>query len=147
MKSDLTWKNAMIAREKGKYKYVLDVDMAGPSPDFRALLSTNALVFKATLYASEWYVDRIQPWLHYVPVQQDYADLYDALLFFGGDVSGEGAHDALAQRMGTAGREWVRRYWREEDATAYMFRLWLEYARVMDPNRDNKFYRLPPDAT
>jgi len=145
IRDELRWTEVMGAREKGQYKYVLDVDNVGPSQDFRALMSTNALVFRSTLFAAEWYADRIQPWLHYVPVQLDYSDLYDALLFFGGDVSGEGAHDRLAREMGTAGREWVRRYWRGEDATAYMFRLWLEYARVMDPDRDNNYYRLPPD--
>lgn len=30
--------------------------------------------------------DRIEPWVHYVPVQADYSDVYDALIFFrGGD--------------------------------------------------------------
>jgi len=30
---------------------------------------------------AEWWTDRIQPWVHYVPVQVDYSDLYDALRF------------------------------------------------------------------
>ena len=30
---------------------------------------------------AEWWTDRIQPWVHYVPIQMDYSDLYDALSF------------------------------------------------------------------
>jgi hypothetical protein len=28
------------------------------------------------------YADRVQPWLHYVPVKADLTDLYDVLTFF-----------------------------------------------------------------
>lgn len=34
-----------------------------------------------------------------------------------------------------AGREWAAKHWRFADMEAYMFRLYLEYARVM--NRDD----------
>lgn len=29
----------------------------------------------------EWYNQRIQPWVHYVPVKLDYSDLIDSLTF------------------------------------------------------------------
>lgn len=115
---------------------------------------------KATLFP-EWYTDRVEPWVHYVPVQNDYSDLYDSLLFFAGDVSGKGAHDAMAKKIGLAGREWAHSFWRPEDVKAYMFRcvnmtfpaymllltirsnrLWLEYARVMDPNRKENLFNI-----
>ncbi|KLO20351.1 hypothetical protein SCHPADRAFT_816612 [Schizopora paradoxa] len=129
-------------QEMSKYKYFIDVDGNGWSSRFRRLMATNSLVFKSTLFA-EWYSDRIQPWVHYVPIQLDYSDLYDALLFFAGDMSGEGAHDEMAKRMGKQGREWVIDYWREKDMIAYYFRLWLEYARVMSPDRKNMNFNLP----
>lgn len=31
--------------------------------------------------AAEFWTDRVQPWVHYVPIQVDYSDIYDALLF------------------------------------------------------------------
>lgn len=68
------------------------------------------------------YLDRIQPWVHYVPIQLDYSDLYDALSFFSGDIWGDGEHDDLARKIALAGRQWVSKYWRKEDMVAYMFR-------------------------
>ena len=64
----------------------------------------------------------MQPWVHYVPVQLDYSDLVDSLVFFAGDMSGEGAHEEMAKKIAESGRDWVHAYWREEDVTAYMFR-------------------------
>ena len=81
----------------------------------------------------------------------DLSDLFDALLFFRGGLLGPGDggpdtdsgfvassahHEDLARRIATAGREWSLKYWRREDLTAYMFRLFLEYARVMSLDRE-----------
>lgn len=148
------------AAAAGKYKYLLDVDGNGWSARFRRLMSSHSLVFKASLYP-EWWLQRAQPWVHYVPVQLDYSDLSDSLVFFAGDMSGEGAHEDMARKIAEAGREWVHKYWREEDVTAYMFRydfllslfissliyissrLWLEYARVMSLDRNDMNFYLP----
>ncbi|KAJ7474737.1 glycosyl transferase family 90-domain-containing protein [Mycena latifolia] len=118
----------------GRYKYVLDVDGNGWSSRFKRLMNSGSLIFKATAYP-EWFTDRIAPWVHYVPIQNSYADLLDALVFFRGDPSGANAHDDMARRIAGAGREWSRRYWRKEDLVAYMYRLFLEYARVMSADR------------
>jgi len=102
-------------------------------------MTTNALVFKSTVYP-EWYVpsphltpscanlnphrftDRLAPWVHYVPIQVNYSDLYDALVFFRGDLAGRGAHEKLAAKIAREGREWSLNFWREEDMVAYLFR-------------------------
>lgn len=68
------------------------------------------------------FADRIQPWVHYVPIAYDYSDLYDAFVFFRGDISGAGNHDELAKKIALAGSKWAATFWRPEDATAYMFR-------------------------
>ena len=31
--------------------------------------------------AAEWWLDRIQAWVHYVPIKVDYSDLYDTLAY------------------------------------------------------------------
>jgi hypothetical protein len=67
-------------------------------------------------------MDRIAPWVHYVPVQIDLSDLHDILLFFRGGLDGKGAHEEMARKMASAGREWSKKFWRREDLTAYMFR-------------------------
>lgn len=68
------------------------------------------------------FTERIQPWVHYIPVKIDLSDLYDSLTFFRGDLYGEGAHEELASKIALAGRHWTKKFWREEDITAYMFR-------------------------
>lgn len=82
---------------------------------------SNSLIFKSTIYP-EWFQERIQPWVHYVPVQIDLSDLYDSLTFFRGDLNGDGGHEDLAAKIALAGREWSKSFWRQEDLTAYMFR-------------------------
>jgi len=66
--------------------------------------------------------DRVEPWVHYVPIQLDLSDLHDALMFFRGNANGDGAHEELARRIALAGREWSKTYWRREDLVAYFFR-------------------------
>jgi len=96
-------------------------------------------VFKTTVYP-EWcaqisllhpstdqragtrFLDRVAPWVHYVPIQNDLSDLWDAFVFFRGDPAGNDGHDELAKKMAKAGREWSKTFWRKEDLTAYMFR-------------------------
>ncbi|KAJ7035198.1 glycosyl transferase family 90-domain-containing protein [Mycena alexandri] len=121
------WRRAHDLQTAARYKYVLDVDGNGWSSRFKRLMNSGSLIFKASTYP-EWFTDRLAPWVHYVPIQNSYTDLLDTLLFFR-------AHDERGARIAAAGREWSRRFWREEDLVAYNFRLFLEYARVMSTDR------------
>ncbi|KAG1871500.1 glycosyltransferase family 90 protein [Suillus subluteus] len=134
------WRKMQTLQEAGHYKYVFDIDGHGWSGRFKRLITSNALVFKNTIYP-EWFMDRVAPWVHYVPVQIDLSDLYDTFTFFRGGLDGEGAHEDLAKKIAAAGREWSQTYWRKEDLTAYTFRLLLEYARVSSLDRDAMTYK------
>jgi len=123
----------------GNYKFVLDVDGHGWSSRFKRLMVSRSLIFKSTVFP-EWYQERIAEWVHYIPVSLDYSDLYDSLTFFRGDLNGANAHDDLALKIAIAGRDWSKTFWRREDMTAYMFRLYLEYARVMSLDRNAMSY-------
>lgn len=61
-------------------------------------------------------------WLHYIPMQVDYSDMWDIMSFFRGGMNGEGAHDALGKEIAEAGKEWVRLCYRWADLEAYQFR-------------------------
>ncbi|KAJ9094050.1 hypothetical protein QFC21_006151 [Naganishia friedmannii] len=90
-------------------------------------------------------------WYAYVPSKMDYSDLYSILAFpasgsdlgafhfasFRGTPKGKGGHDEVARRIASNGQCWVEKTWRREDLQTYMFRLYLEFARVMSPDRDN----------
>ncbi|KAF7378029.1 SPX domain-containing protein [Mycena sanguinolenta] len=131
------WRKAHDLKTAARYKYVLDVDGNGWSSRFKRLMNSGSLIFKATTYP-EWFTDRLAPWVHYVLIQNSYSDLLDALVFFR-------AHDKAAERIAAAGREWSRRFWRKEDMVAYMYRLFLEYARVMSLDRDAMSFEMWPD--
>ncbi|KAF9450836.1 glycosyltransferase family 90 protein [Macrolepiota fuliginosa MF-IS2] len=118
------------------YKYVMDVDGNGWSSRFKRLVTSNSMIVKATVYR-EWWLDRIQPWVHYVPVKNDYSDVVDVMVFFAGEPGGgKGGNEELAKEIARAGKEWSLGFWRREDLTAYWFRLLLEYARVMSEERE-----------
>ncbi|GAA5985450.1 hypothetical protein JCM10908_006979 [Rhodotorula pacifica] len=123
--------------EMADNRYVMDVDGNAYSARFRSHLASNQVPFKSTIYP-EWYEGRIQPWVHYVPVRIDYADVYNLLAFFDGGMDEErtGNHDDLAEEIANAGAEWARKFWRDIDMQAYIFRLILEFARLTDPARE-----------
>ncbi|KAF9240419.1 glycosyl transferase family 90-domain-containing protein [Melanogaster broomeanus] len=135
--------------QEGRYKFIFDcartggrilttdvrdvqIDGNGWSSRFKRLITSNSLVFKATIYP-EWFMSRIAPWVHYVPIQISYTDLYDAVAFFR-------AHDDLAAHIAAAGKEWSQHFWRKEDMSAYLYRLLLEYARVSSLDRASMNY-------
>ncbi|KAI6096328.1 glycosyl transferase family 90-domain-containing protein [Pisolithus croceorrhizus] len=120
-------------KEEGRYKFILDVDGNGWSGRFKRLVTSNALILKASVYP-EWYTSRIAEWVHYVPIQVTYADLYDVIAFFRN-------HDEAAAKIAGAGKQWSQRSWRKEDMSAYLYRLLLEYARVMSVDRESMSYR------
>ncbi|EJT99491.1 hypothetical protein DACRYDRAFT_69191 [Dacryopinax primogenitus] len=131
------FRSYMPHTQQYKYKYLFDVDGNGRSVRFERLMRSRSLVLKASIFP-EWYSNRIQPWVHYVPVQLDLSDLYDILTFFRGDVGrgGEGAHDELARKIAYSGKAWAEAFWRKEDMVAYVWRLMLEYSRVGNDARE-----------
>ncbi|KAG8908008.1 F-actin-capping protein subunit alpha [Tulasnella sp. 403] len=95
------------------------------------------------------------------PVQHDYSDLYDVMAFFAGSPEGNSGHEDLAEKIGMRAAEFVRHYWRWEDMQIYvralmaspsemtgltvfpqMYRLLLEYARVINPDREAMSYKV-----
>ncbi|KAH7096656.1 hypothetical protein BKA62DRAFT_719054 [Auriculariales sp. MPI-PUGE-AT-0066] len=127
-----TMKGYVFPEQDKRYKYVLDVTW---SSRFRRLMARNSLVFKSTMYP-EWWLDRAMPWVHFVPVKYDYSDLYDTFVFFRGLPDGSIAgQDRLGERIATAGRDWVNKFWGPDDITAYTWRLYLEWVRLCSENR------------
>ena len=127
----------MGLEEQNQYRYLMDIDGNGWSGRFHRLLSTNSVVLKSTVFP-EWYQDQIVPWVHYVPVKVDYSDVYDIMAFFTGNPDGRGAHEGMAKRIGEQGKQFAKQHWRREDMAAYMFRLVLEYARLLHQDEDTE---------
>ncbi|KAK0934062.1 hypothetical protein LTR29_014378 [Friedmanniomyces endolithicus] len=117
------------------FKYLPDVDGNSYSGRFRAFLhDSGSVVLKATLY-DEWHDSRLMPWLHFVPFDNTYIDVYGILDFF---IAAEdnGVHDKLAERIAGEGRVWANKVLRRADMALYVWRLILEFARLCDDRRD-----------
>ncbi|GAA5910466.1 hypothetical protein JCM8208_004485 [Rhodotorula glutinis] len=130
--------------ESNTYKYMFDVDGNGWSGRFHRLMSMRSAVLKSTVFP-EWYQDRVQEWVHYIPVKVDYSDVYDIMAFFVGMPDGSGGHDSLGEKIGQAGKDWARDFWRYEDMAAYMYRLSLEYSRILHHDEGDVDYVEMPD--
>ncbi|KAI1855893.1 hypothetical protein JX265_011976 [Neoarthrinium moseri] len=119
--------------EQYNYKYLPDVDGNSFSARWRGFLLSSSCPLKSTIY-TEWHDDRLIPWLHFVPFDNSYMDIYAIMDYF---LNG---HDAQAQRIAQEGAEWAQKVLRREDMMLYTWRVLLEYARVVDPNRDRLGY-------
>ncbi|KID72237.1 Beta-1,2-xylosyltransferase 1 [Metarhizium brunneum] len=123
-------------KQQYRYKFLPDVDGNSFSARFRGFLRSTSLPLKATIYA-EWHDDRLIPWVHFVPFDNTFQDLYPLLDFFS-DTNGPG--DAAARFIAEQGQSWSERVLRREDMGLYVWRLLLEWARVCDENRHTLGY-------
>jgi hypothetical protein len=79
----------------------------------------------------EWHDEWLFPWVHYIPLSLEGEDWYESVRYFEQDAK------EAAERIAGESREWARRVLRKEDMEVWMFRLLLEYARVIDDARDS----------
>jgi len=68
--------------------------------------------------------------VHFVPFDNSYGDIYAIMDYF---LDGR---DKAAEIIATEGKKWVEQVYRREDMKLYVWRLLLEYARVVDDKRD-----------
>ncbi|OAQ72083.1 endoplasmic reticulum-resident kdel protein [Pochonia chlamydosporia 170] len=119
-----------------EYKFLPDVDGNSFSARFRGFLRSTSLPLKTTIYA-EWHDDRLAPWVHFVPFDNTYRDLYPLLDYFS-DNGGQG--DTAARFIAEQGQSWSEQVLRRDDMRLYVWRLLLEWARVCDENRHTLGY-------
>ncbi|WWD17085.1 beta-1,2-xylosyltransferase 1 [Kwoniella shandongensis] len=136
MEKEIEFAGKDSAERSNDFKYVFDTDGNAWSSRFPRLMAANNVVIKATVFP-EWNTKSLPEWYAYVPSKMDYSDLFSIMSFFRGTPSGKGGHDEVARRIALNGQCWVERTWRREDLQIYMFRLYLEYARLVSPDRDN----------
>ncbi|OAR00256.1 hypothetical protein LLEC1_06884 [Akanthomyces lecanii] len=124
-------KDAIDMQYSWNYRFLLDMDGNAFSGRFYSFLRSRSQVFKLALFR-EWHADWLRPWLHYVPLSMQGGDWLAAVHYHA--ATDEGA--AEADRMATESREWAGKTLRKVDMEAWFFRLLLEYARVIDDNRE-----------
>lgn len=116
--------------EAFKYTLTFDLDGNGHSGRFYRLLNSRSLPLKQTVFR-EWHDERLQPWLHYIPISLGMQDLPEVVRYLADEEEGRRVAAMLAER----GRQWSLRALRPIDQAIYVFRLMLELARLQDPDR------------
>jgi hypothetical protein len=116
------------------YKYLPDIDGNSFSGRYRGFLRSTSLPIKATIY-NEWHDSRLFPWVHFVPMDNTFIDIYGILDYFMG-YEGHGNHDEMAKRIAQEGKEWMELVGRKADMKIYVWRVLLEWARICDDNRE-----------
>lgn len=68
--------------ESLRYKYLLDIDGHSCSYSRMAwILASNSLLVKHQSNKIQWYYDRLEPYVHYLPIDSDFSDLDNKFLF------------------------------------------------------------------
>ncbi|KAH8903367.1 hypothetical protein BR93DRAFT_865817, partial [Coniochaeta sp. PMI_546] len=128
----------MRMKEQFGHKYLPDIDGNSFSGRYLGFLRSTSVPVKATLWR-EWHDSRLVAWKHFVPMDNRYGDWFGIMEYFLG-YEGEGGgvpgHDARAERIAVAGKEWAEKVLRKEDMQVYVLRLLMEYARVCDEKRE-----------
>ena len=60
------------------YKYILDIDGNASTWDATAWkLNSGSVIFKSDSNWEQWFYDEYKPWVHYVPVADDFSDIQE----------------------------------------------------------------------
>ncbi|MCJ1471907.1 capsule-associated protein CAP1 [Lambiella insularis] len=121
--------------EAWKARYLLDMDGNTFSGRFYAFMRSRSLPLKLA-YFREWHWGRLQPWVHFVPVSWQVREVPELVRYFEEEEEGT----EIAERVAETGREWVGRVLRTEDMEVWMFRLLLEFGRLVDDGRQEIGY-------
>ncbi|KAF4974728.1 hypothetical protein FZEAL_8398 [Fusarium zealandicum] len=136
-------------QEALEYRYVLLTDQDdGPSPDVLRTLRSNSVLLMSTIFQT-WYTERLTAWQHFVPIDTRYQGLHTTMSYFGGTHKRawlNGRDTAMKGRIKDArwiaqqGAKWAKDVLSERDMEVYLFRLLLEWARLVDDGRDEIGY-------
>lgn len=122
------------ANEAFRYRFLFDLDGNSFSGRFYGFLASHSVVLKQTLFR-EWHDERLFPWVHYVPVSLGLRELPEVMRYLALTESGA----KRAKEIAEGGRMWKLRALRTVDMGVYLYRLVLEYARLMDDTRDDAY--------
>lgn len=123
-------------QEHWRHRHLIDLDGAAFSGRFLPFLKSASLPYRAALFRT-WWEERVHPWQHFVPLDVRLNDLWSVIGYFGGKGDQEGE---LIARQGS---EWAKKALRKEDMRVYMFRLLLEWGRLVDDLREEVGYVIP----
>ncbi|XP_044715426.1 glycosyl transferase family 90 domain-containing protein [Hirsutella rhossiliensis] len=117
-----------------EYRHVLLTDEDdGPPSEMLRTIRSGSVPFISTIFRT-WYTERLVPWLHFVPVDLN-----------GRDTALRG-RPKDATWISRRGQKWAKQVLRKKDMEIYLFRLLLEWGRLIDDRRDEIGYRRSQDG-
>lgn len=127
-------------------RYILLTDEDdGPSQEILSTLLSGSLPFISTIFKT-WYSYRLTPWLHFVPIDPRYHALHSTLLYFVGTgnetkIGSVPGRQSDAEWIAQQGQRWAHKALGKKDMEIYLFRLLLEWGRLIDDKRDEIGFR------
>ncbi|GAB7341142.1 hypothetical protein MBLNU457_7444t2 [Dothideomycetes sp. NU457] len=115
-----------------KHKLLMDLDGNSFSGRFYNFLASRSCPLKQTVFR-EWHDERLKPWVHYVPISTGMEELPEVVRYL--TLTEEGQE--IARTIAQNGRLAHRHMLRKEDKGLYLYRLFLEYARVTSAERED----------
>lgn len=113
-----------------RYRFAFDIDGNSYSGRFHKHLAGHTTPLKMSIFR-EWHDERLVPWLHYVPVSQSMEELPELMRFLATTDEGQ----KVAFRIAEEGRKWYHRALTPVHQGLYLYRLFLELAWLLDPER------------
>ncbi|KAK5992922.1 Beta-1,2-xylosyltransferase 1-like protein [Cladobotryum mycophilum] len=133
-----------------EYRYVLLLDEDdGPPPELMRTIRSNSVPFVSTIFRT-WSTDRLMPWLHFVPIDPRYQGLHTTLTYFTGTENKPKVNGRETSMPGTTqdaewiaqqGQKWAAKALGEKDMEIYVFRLLLEWGRLINDLRNEIGFR------
>ncbi|KAH9873108.1 hypothetical protein J1614_005505, partial [Plenodomus biglobosus] len=129
------------------HKHLLDMDGNAFSGRFYSFLKSKSLTYKMAVFR-EWHSEWLRPWVHYVPLSLRGDEALDLVRWFAGEQGGKGGNgdsegEVKARQIARRSTEWHDGVLRNVDLEAWLFRLLLEYGRVVDDGREEIGYPGP----
>lgn len=132
-------------------RYVMLLDTSdGPPRNLLQVLRSNSVPVMSSIF-QQWFTERLIPWVHFIPIDTRYHALHSTMSYFIG-LDGRGTLNGRKQItpgrtddgkwIAQAGRKWAEKTMRIDDMKVYLFRLLLEWGRVIDDDRDNIGFEL-----
>ncbi|XP_071957348.1 protein O-glucosyltransferase 2-like [Antedon mediterranea] len=110
-----------------KYKYQVNIDGTVAAYRLPYLLCGNSVVLKHDSIYYEHFYDELQPWVHYIPFNQNLSDLLDKIKW-------AQEHDEEAEQIGQNAQAYVKKNLLSNQIYCYYYQALTEYSKRFKSN-------------
>jgi hypothetical protein len=105
--------------EHCQYKYLIDIEGVGYSGRIKHLMHTNRPLFIQDRPWKEWWFFQLEPFVHYIPVENDFSDFYERFEW-------AMSHEKETKEIAKNAQDFAINNLRLEDAVARFKKIFLE---------------------